>query len=275
MALSRGVGSPLQKYIQSNILDVVGCMMRVGELPHKSFGICQGASELKFNFNAALSENSGGGSGANSGSSDKAKNGKDNEDGQNEKNSENSSASSDSDRSKSKRRPRVRKSSSTSSLDSGPDFDSEFSNASRKTIKLNKNADQIGEDSSFDLDDGGIRNLGGDTTIIVKRKKRGNSRIMSNFSISGDEEEETATPQTGPTVVSEIKKNPSAPFSDRAVSFSVPKPKDRGPAEIDLNMESDFSFMNLIKWALIIAIIIIFLVFAGTQLNSIRKGWTD
>lgn len=268
IALSRGVAEPIVNHLQSKVFDLVGCMLRVGELPHIAYDICGGDEALNLDFQGALASTSGGGGGGATNSSDST----DSDNANNGGDSENSDSGDNG--------PNVRERSGNGSLDGngrggGPnrrggsnDFAFDDESGDQK-IKLNN--EEGGGDSSFESK---IPTADG-TTVIVTKIRRKNEQVGGGFSLISDEEakeneiQNTATPTT--TVKSSNEKEPFRKVS----SFSVEEnSKTRGPI-LDDNGGDEFSIMKFIKWGLIIAIIVIFLLFSLTQLNSIRKGWTE
>jgi hypothetical protein len=272
LAVSRGVGEPLQKYLKNNVLDMVGCMLRVGQFPAKSFGLCQNAIKIKMDAQAGQG---GGGSGSggtgNSSSSSNDENSAGSEDG--DSNGNGSGPEGDSDGDDSSNRARVRSNNSAGGLNDSGD-DSAFGNGPTTRIKIT-NDDSAGEDK--EIATGGGNNQFGETTIIVRRIKREDGRVGGSFMVTGEQSAgaDPEGPETYQSVSSQV--NPRSEF-DREPSgqkFSIPKPKDINAGAISKSEDVDFSFLGMIKWIIIIGVLFFILVFAASQLNSIRKGWTD
>ncbi len=259
MALSKGVGKPLQKYLQSNVIDIVGCMLRVGQFPIRSFGLCTEASKLKFDFNGSFSGVAGDGS-SNGKNSGKNKDGKNSNNGGDTQNSSTAN----------KNRPRFKSSRSTGSLN---ESDSDTSGESdTKTIKLPTDRDG-GRNSSFGMNE--FNGSDGETIIIRRIHKK--NRLGGGFFLSDDTDSKQEAKEKALSKAVTKKPLPLDLLenSNTSSSFHIPKAKNRRPAGDDLDAEMDFSFFGILKWGLIIAILVIFGFFTLSQLNSIRKGWTD
>lgn len=253
MALSRGVGKPLQNYIKQNVIEVVSCMLKVGQFPTKAFGLCQAAAQARFDFNGNIPNTSS----SSSSSAQTTNNSSDsNNSGQNSSNNNNSSNNSS--------KPRFRSSNSSGSIDEGGSDSSDSSDIS--IVKI-----QSDDSGNGELSLKGFPTTGGQTVII--RKIRGN-RISSGFSLSEDELKNTSkenfqkqTKRPVPVALRQERINES--------SFSIPKEKKRRPQSSEIKTELEFSFFGIIKWGIIFAILAVFGFFTMSQLNSIRKGWTD
>lgn len=278
MALDKGVGKPLKNYLQNNVIELVGCMLRTGEYPNVSFGLCQGGDLLKFSFSSHVGDggSSGGdgqgGRGSNKGSNSNQQDSSSNKGGSSDssggdKNSENSSSSSGEGNSN---RFRNRSSGGSGGIDQQPDFE-DFSSNTRQ-ISLESSDGEAGQDGEFSSA-GKFEDDSGTTTVV--RRIRKNERIGGSFLISEenyDEETEITSEGGGtrkvstPLAMREEGRGPSA-FTIQPEKKKTYKKKDDGGF--------DFSFMNILKWILIGGILVVFGVFAFAQLNSIRKGWTD
>jgi len=270
----RGVGSPLVNYIQNNVFGLVGCMLRVGEGPQRAFDLCGGTAALEFNLGELTDNNpTGGNSGSTGGSSSSANSSSDG--GGNNSNNSNNASNSDSTAS-------INEPSGRSSVDgdnnggggagggyNSSEFGSNSSNNGANRIKIS--SDEAGEDGSFDFKGGGSQ------TTVVRRVRRSGEQIGGGFTLVGREEainssefqQNTPSPSKKkiPTDMNERKRKVS--------SFSVDEKKGTGAKIDDYDPGSGFSFIKMLKWALIIAILVIFVLFTLSQLNSIRKGWTD
>lgn len=250
MALSRGVGRPIQDYIQNNILSVVGCMLRVGQFPTKSFGLCQAAAQVNFEF-AENVPNTGDGGGAANNSPSEANN-----------NNNGGEQNRTPPRPATPTQPRFRSSNETSSIDSGggsgapPD----------KTIKISN--DDSGPSSIA------RKGFSSEPTVVVRRIRR-DGQLGGGFSIAKDKKEKFADGAAQVTTSAKAVPRDLITRRPTASRFSIPKPKSDSKKGPDTGLDAGFSITNLIKWILIIGILFIVGVFLASQLNSIRKGWTD
>ncbi len=268
MALSKGVGRPIQEYIKNNVLGMVGCMLKVGQYPHIAYGICGEALQLKLDMKGSFTGTTGasGGNSSSNSNSDNTDNNNGDSDGNNS-DSENGDANSNSS---ARNRTRYRSSGSTGSL--GESDSDEFAGADSKVVKIN--TVDLGANNNSELGVSGFQGEGGQTVII--RRIRRNDRIGGSFFLSGDEAEQAETPEANvPT--KQTQRLPTALISERATeeSFAIPKSKKRGPQNTTIDTEVEFSFFGIIKWGIIIAVLGIFGFFTMSQLNSIRKGWTN
>ena len=255
LAVLRGVGSPLVDYMKDNVFGMIGCMLRRGEYPARAFGACGGTKALKLNLKEQLDSTSGSSTGG-SGSS----------------NNSTGSDSSSSSNSSNIKEPDGRGSIDGSSRSTNTEFGSGDSPAdsANKRIKI---ASALGGDESFGYD-GGTNNQ----VLVVRRIRRrgGGEQISSGFSLVGREEAINAGEVQLVTPEPSIKKVPREDIRRPKVSsFSIRDTKKTDTQIENQDISSGFSFMQIIKWALIIAIIVIFGLFSLSQLNSIRKGWTE
>ncbi len=251
MALSKGVGRPLKDYIQNNILSVVGCMLRVGQFPTKSFGLCNKAVKLKFNVKGSFSTSSSSSSNSNNKTQDS---------------SEENKTAPQSESKNSTKTTRYKPLNSTGSLDSSNQL--KDSSNSPQIIKINNDSDSINSSklATSDLQNNQRR------TVIIRRINR-NNRIGGSFFISENERKiQNPTPLTN-----QVKSLPVSLIQNKIIesSFAISKPKNKDLKNTTLNNEIKFSFFGIIKWGIILAILAVFGFFTISQLNSIRKGWTN
>lgn len=239
-------------------------MLRTGEFPNAAYGLC----EKSYNMKVGSLDGGGSSNSSSSGSKSSSSDGSDskNKEGSSEKKGSKKSSSDNGDsganfRSSGSKQP--------ASIDQGTPFDS---NGRSDVKKVKINGGNSGEEGSFELGAGFNDSSG--STVIVRRIRRGNDRIGGSFLISGDEAQNTQE-ESGSTKVS------TAPLPSgmreskpRVASFVIPKTSNKIQKESS-DKGFDFSFMNIVKWTIIIAILVFFLIFTGNQLNSIRKGWTD
>jgi hypothetical protein len=268
MALSRGVGLPIKRYIEDNVLGLVSCMLRVGQFPSKSFGICSlDGANLNVDFEGNVpnlgGENTGSGSGTSSRLSDSnTGGGSDGADGS-------SSGSNDSSQSGNSSEPSFRSSNSTGSINEGGN--NPFDDVS-STSRINIGGD---EDSNYDTKrELNISQNDGEMVSVQRFGKE--DRIGGSFSIDGDEienQQDSASASSG-TKSQEVPESLLETTTPKS-SFSIPKEDSQRDLSSIQDEGIDFSFMNIIKWVIIIAIFVIIGFFTFTQLNSIRKGWTD
>jgi len=256
LAVSKGVGKPMQDYLQSNVLDLVGCMLRVGQFPTKSFGLCQQAIQVKMDVAANYGDSGNGNSGSSSANSNESSNSADRNNGNDKNNNANRSNSA-----------RVRSNTSTGSLNESGGG-SELGDGSKK-IKIS-NDDSSGN-NSFSI---GINNLG-TTTVIVRRIKREDGRVGGSFFIKENKSSKNDGSENYQAMKSQ--KTPKSEFdrTPTGLKFSIPKNGRNGQVTSKDDENVDFSFLGMIKWILIIVALFFIVVFAASQLNSIRKGWTD
>jgi len=268
VAVGKGVGVPMGKYIDDNVLGIVRCMLRVGQFPTKSFGICQGAIQAQLDVDGNFSSGSGGSNSASSsanGSSDTNSS----EEGRDNTNGSDDGSSADSDTNEN---TNIRSSNRTGAINDTGD-QSELGLGTTTRIKIQN--DDAGGDSKLSTAKNGAGF--GETTVIVRRIKRKNERISSRFNIG--ENSDSGYEGVGPESY-QASRSQKAPVSEfnlqgKANRFSIPKTAEsdkRGPAS---DAEVSFSFLGMIKWIIIIAVLFFIVVFAASQLNSIRKGWTD
>lgn len=267
MALSKGVGRPLQSYLKNNVLNIISCMLRVGQFPTKSFGLCTEAAKVKFDFKGSFTGTTG--SGGKGSSTPGDNNGGDADDGS--KDGKNGSNANNSEAGGSKKGSKFRPSSSSGALnenDSDP-----FGDSATQKIKIRTT--DLGSGKSGELAMTGFEDLDGQTIIIRRIHK--NNRIGGSFFVSDDSASKEEADGKAFAQTSTKKALPLSLLEDSNVesSFSIPKAKSRGPADADLNVDVEFSFFGFLKWGIIIAVLVIFGFFTLSQLNSIRKGWTD
>jgi len=266
VAVGKGVGVPMGKYIDDNVLGVVRCMLRVGQFPTKSFGLCQGAVQAQLDVTGNFSTGSGGSNSASSANSSTSSSDSNNGDNSQNNGSDDGSSTDSDDNTK------IRSSNSTGAINDSGD-QSELGLGTTTRIKI-KN-DDAGADSKIST--GKVGAGFGETTVIVRRIKRKNERVSSRFTIS--EDGNSAYEGVGPETY-QANRSQKAPVSEfdrqgKSNRFGIPKTKEsdlRGPAS---DAEVSFSFLGMIKWIIIIAVLFFIVVFAASQLNSIRKGWTD
>ncbi len=254
MALSKGIGRPLKSYIQNNILSVVGCMLRVGQFPTKSFGLCSEAVKIKFNVTESFANESGSSSKSSSSSS-------------NNKNRDLSGEDKNAPNSGNKNSPKTpyKPSNSTGSLNGSDQFES---SSGPKAIKVNGDLDSA---DSNEISINGFKNSHKQTIVIRRIHK--NNRIGGSFFISEKEKEakNSAPPKK------QAKSLPPSLIQDKVTvdSFAIPKSKNNTLKNPQTDDGIKFSFLGIIKWGIIITIIVFFGFFTMSQINSIRKGWTD
>ena len=265
-AIMNGVGRPVAGYMNS-IFELVGCMLRVGEGPAVAYNLCGGLPSLEFDT-SSLSSGSGGGA-TNSNSNNSSNNNSD--DSNNSDSSGNNSGSSGS--------TRINPPSGRGSVDGNGgrrggvanNFgDNDVGAGQSNRIKVPE--DELGNDSSFSAS-----GLGNQTVVIRRIRRRNTEQIGGSFSLVGQEEavNSGAFGEVSPGPVK--KKVPDGPENTRrrTSSFTVESDKKANLGATVKDRDDGFSLMKMIKWAIIIAIIIIFGAFTLSQLNSIRKGWTD
>ena len=259
MAIMNGLGKPVARYMES-IFEVVGCMLRVGEGPAIAFQLCGGVEALQ--LDRAAFGGSDGASNKNGGksSNDSSNNGEGGD-------------SSDSNQENNIKTPDGRgsidgngrdRSSGSSNFDGNP-IDPDQPNR----IKINE--EEAGRDGSFSHS-GSNQNI-----VTVRRISRKNEQINSGFTLV-EKQRAINEGEFGSTTPAPIKK--TAPESieekNRTVSSFAIIDRKRQNSGLDERKNSEgFSFIKLIKWGIIIAIIFIFMIFTLSQINNIRKGWTD
>jgi len=273
LAVSKGVGKPLQEYMQRNVLDLVGCMLRVGQFPTKSFGLCQNAIQIQMDVEGAY-DNTGSGAGDSTGNANSSST-NDNNSNENGNSDTNGSGNDTSDQGDDAgNRTRVRSNTGTGSLnDTGND--SAFGNGPTKRIRIS-NDDSTAGDKEISTGSENGPNFG-ETTVIVRRIKREDGRVGGSFYVEGDERagDEAQGPESYQAVTSQ--QNPRSEF-DRQPSgrrFAIKQPTDNAVKGATKDEDVDFSFLGMIKWIIIIGVLLFIIIFAASQLNSIRKGWTD
>ena len=258
IAVSRGVGNPLQNYIQQNVLDLVGCMLRVGQFPTQSFGLCQAALEAEFDVDGNIENiNSGNGSSGNNNnnSSDDAQANNDNQErGQNNGTSGNNG-------------PRVRSQNSNGSINESGGGGPDGSDTQRLKVATN-------EVQSDEIPIRGGQNFN-EPTVVVRRINLGDGQIGGSFSINRDPKAKKEAGVVASSVTSQRTPRALVEPNSPEVRFGILKPAPRSYASEVEEKKVGFSFVGTIKWIIIIAALLFILVFAGSQLNSIRKGWTN
>ena len=268
MAIMNGLGKPVARYMES-IFEVVGCMLRVGEGPAIAFQLCGGVEALQLD-RAALG-GSGGASNKNGGksSNDSSNNGGGGDSSNNGRGGDSSNPNQENN---------IKTPDGRGSIDgNGRDRSSGSSNFDGNPIdpdqpnRIKINEEEAGRDGSFS-------HSGSNQDIVtVRRISRKNEQINSGFTLI-EKQRAINEGEFGSTTPAPIKK--TAPESieekDRAVSgFAITDRKKQTSGLDGRKNSEDFSFIKLIKWGIIIAIIFIFMIFTLSQINNIRKGWTD
>jgi len=168
----------------------------------------------------------------------------------------------------------VRSRNQTGSLNDNLDSSS-FENGAVRRVRITNGDSDAGEDT--ELSNASDSSKFGDTTVIVTRIKRKEERVGGSFSIESETEGqyEAVAPESYRNVRTQKIKGNELEASATGSRFAIPKESEndiRGPAAAE---DVDFSFLGMIKWIIIIGVLIFIGVFAASQLNSIRKGWTD
>lgn len=252
-ALGRGVAKPLKDYFQANVMEVVGCMLKVGKFPNEALGLCQSAAEL--NISDSLASGSSG-----NGGSDSNRDPNDSNTGSNQS-SEESSTEGNNNNGTPFRASSRRSGSGSVDESSGAPLGS-----NTKTIKL----------SNDDSDSGGnsFKNtefLGESSDSVSIRKINKDGSLSGSLSISNNENKDGSLASASTTaqkaMPEELSEKPIAESS-----FAVPKEKQRNLSSTGKDKGLEFSFFGIIKWGLIIALLGMLAFFTFSQLNSIRKG---
>lgn len=271
LALSRGVAEPIVKHLQTKVLDLVGCMLRVGELPHIAFDLCGGDEALSLDFEGALaSVNSGGSSTADSNNNTQTTDSRED----NSNRNENTNRGNDNN-------PDVRDQASNGSLDGGGggrgrgsggrnSGDNGFFDDESGDTKFKIDSEEPASTSSFE---GKFPTETGQTVVVTKVRRE--QQVGGSFSLISDEEEKENETQSSGTSRVKISSSNDNEAVRKVSSFKVEDNAKTNRSNMNNDQGGGFSLFKFIKWGLIIAIIVIFLLFSLTQLNNIRKGWTE
>lgn len=282
LALNRTLGQPLQQYTRNLVGDMVRCMLETGELPAQAMQVCGinvNFQSQPFDPNAAGSSLNGQGTNGNNGQTGAGNNNANNDQdgnenqGNNDGSGNNQAADGDSQAGSNGNRIRSRSPGrSRGAIDTGFDSDGV---TSRKT-NISTGGDLAGGgEGSFELS-------GQDNNqVLVRRRiirRKGAQGIGGQFSLSGSKTKTDGFETPDRSIRRRSRVVASADNTEEALQkkprqFKPPQPKKKkkGPnAEIGFQ----WNLGNLVKWGIIIVILIIFGVFAGNQLNAIRKGMT-
>ena len=255
-AVMNGVGKPLASYM-SNIYKLVGCMLRVGEGPNIAFNLCGGWPSLELNKDALNAVGSIGGSNSGGDGSD---------------DNTNNSNSSESNQSSNITTPSNRRSIDGSGNRNGGNSNFGDSTDPNQPNKIKIEGDKPGDGDSFNYSGSNQK------TVIIRRIRRsGGGQIDGGLTLV-DKEKAINSGETGTVTPSPIKKKIPEKLrvnGKKVSSFTISSNNGQSDGAELYKENNSFSFIKMVKWAIIIAIIFIFGAFTLSQLNSIRKGWTD